>query len=226
MAAAWAPKNSLMRPSVPQSAGDLTPAGGGRCLPIVLKTWPMKPSGVQFARPILPPGLHDADQLGGGAILIGREHDAEGRDDDVETGIGEGQGLGIGLAEFDVEPFGRRPLAPALEQAPAHNRWRRPCPSAAPPPARHCRSPQPHPGPSDRHADRGPRTALRRRSAGWCRQSHSRRMTRRPAGASSPPSDLPARCSGWSVPCGSGCCAHLRLLGFHACNGRGRCLSI
>ena len=116
MTAAWAPKNPLMRPAVPQSAGDLTPAGGGRCLPIVLKTWPMKPSGVQFARPILPPGLHDADQLGGGAVLIGREHDAEGRDDDVEAGIGKGQGLGIGLAEFDIEPFGRGPLAPALEQ--------------------------------------------------------------------------------------------------------------
>ena len=42
---------------VPQVAGDLAPAGGGRYLPIVLKSWPMKPSGVQLARPILPPGL-------------------------------------------------------------------------------------------------------------------------------------------------------------------------
>ena len=46
-----------MRARVPQSAGDLTPAGGGTCLPMVLKSCPMKPSGVQLARPILPPGL-------------------------------------------------------------------------------------------------------------------------------------------------------------------------
>ncbi|MNT20040.1 hypothetical protein D3C72_1553330 [compost metagenome] len=55
---AWAPNISSMRALVPHSAGDLTPAGGGRCLPMVLKIWPMKPSGVQLAMPILPPCLH------------------------------------------------------------------------------------------------------------------------------------------------------------------------
>ena len=60
--------------------------------------------------------LADADQFGGGAILVGREHDAEGRDDNVETRVGEGQRFGVGLAEFDVEPFGRGALAGALEQ--------------------------------------------------------------------------------------------------------------
>ena len=43
---------------MPHSAGDLAPAGGGRYLPSVLNTWPMKPSGVQLARPILPFGRH------------------------------------------------------------------------------------------------------------------------------------------------------------------------
>ncbi|KAG0919231.1 hypothetical protein G6F32_016267 [Rhizopus arrhizus] len=56
MAEAWLPNISSMRARVPHSAGDLTPAGGGRCLPMVLKIWPMKPSGVQLAMPILPPG--------------------------------------------------------------------------------------------------------------------------------------------------------------------------
>src|SRR5438270_1618384 len=55
---AAAPNMSSMRARMPQSAGDLTPAGGGMCLPMVLNSWPMKPSGVQLASPILPPGLH------------------------------------------------------------------------------------------------------------------------------------------------------------------------
>jgi hypothetical protein len=49
---------SAMRGPVPHNAGDFAPTGGGRCLPIVLKSCPMKPSGVQLARPILPPLLH------------------------------------------------------------------------------------------------------------------------------------------------------------------------
>src|SRR5258707_703382 len=48
---------SPSRPCVPHSAGDLAPAGGGRYLPSVLNTWPMKPSGVQLASPMLPLGL-------------------------------------------------------------------------------------------------------------------------------------------------------------------------
>src|SRR5262249_2404028 len=51
------PNISSRRARVPHSAGDFTPAGGGRYLPSVLNTWPMKPPGVQLARPIFPPGL-------------------------------------------------------------------------------------------------------------------------------------------------------------------------
>ena len=40
----------------PHSDGDCTPGGGGTCRPSVLNSWPMKPSGVQLARPIRPPG--------------------------------------------------------------------------------------------------------------------------------------------------------------------------
>src|SRR6185436_8856937 len=54
---AWPPNISSSVARVPQSAGDFVPAGGGRYLPSVLKTCPMKPSGVQLARPIRPPHL-------------------------------------------------------------------------------------------------------------------------------------------------------------------------
>ena len=50
-------KCSASPPLVPQSAGEETPGGGGTCLPIILNSWPMKPSGVQLARPIFPPRL-------------------------------------------------------------------------------------------------------------------------------------------------------------------------
>ena len=83
---------------------------------MVLKTWPMKPSGVQLARPILPPRRAHADQLCRGAVLVGREHHAEGRDDHVEAAVGKRQRLRIGLAKLQVEPLGSRALAGALEQ--------------------------------------------------------------------------------------------------------------
>ena len=77
--------------------------------------------------------------------------------------------------EFDVEPFGRGPLAPALEQR-RHSQWKRPCPSA-PRPAdiaacSHIRT-------LDRHADEGPH-GLRRRFR-WCRNDQSP-DDQRPAG--------------------------------------------
>ncbi len=42
--------------SAPQSAGERTPAGGGTCAPMILNRRPMKPSGVQLAMPMRPPG--------------------------------------------------------------------------------------------------------------------------------------------------------------------------
>ena len=37
---------------------------------MVLNTWPMKLSGVQFARPILPPGRHYAEELLRGGVFV------------------------------------------------------------------------------------------------------------------------------------------------------------
>ena len=40
------------RARVPQSSGDIAAAGGAMYFPSVLNRWPIKPSGVQFVRPI------------------------------------------------------------------------------------------------------------------------------------------------------------------------------
>jgi len=122
--AASAPNSSLSRVWVPQSAGDFTPAGGGMYLPIALNTWPMKPSGVQLARPMLAAGLADAKHLGRGLVLVGREHHAEGRDHGVEARFGERQRLGVGLLELNAPAFGLGALAATIEQRPGHSRSR------------------------------------------------------------------------------------------------------
>ena len=61
-------------------------------------------------------GLADAQQLGRGLLLVGREHRAEDRGDDVELAVAEGEVRGVALDELDVEPLGRCALAAALEQ--------------------------------------------------------------------------------------------------------------
>ena len=53
MADAASPNVIPTKSRVPHTAGDFTPVGGGRYLPIVLNSWPIKPSGVQLARPII-----------------------------------------------------------------------------------------------------------------------------------------------------------------------------
>ena len=85
-------------------------------MPSLLNSWPMKPCGVQLARPIFPPRLADAEQLGCGLVLVGREHHAEGRDDHIEAGVRERERLGVRLAEIDGQTLGCGTLASALEQ--------------------------------------------------------------------------------------------------------------
>jgi hypothetical protein len=48
---------SFTASSVPQSTGDGIPGGGGTCFAFVLNICPAKPSGVQFAIAIRPPGF-------------------------------------------------------------------------------------------------------------------------------------------------------------------------
>ena len=47
----------------------------------------------------------DADQFGGGPVLIGGEHDAEGRDHDIEALVGKRQRFGVGLVKRHAKPF-------------------------------------------------------------------------------------------------------------------------
>ena len=58
-----------------------------------------------------------AQHLAGGAVVVGREHDAERGQHDVEAGIGEGQCLCIGELEVHRQPFGLGARAAFLEQA-------------------------------------------------------------------------------------------------------------
>ena len=78
---------------------------------------PMNPSGVQLASAIVPPGLGDAHQLGGGLLVVRGEHRPEHRGHRVERAVGERQRLRVALEQGHVEPFGGRPLAAAVEQA-------------------------------------------------------------------------------------------------------------
>jgi hypothetical protein len=71
-----------------------------------LKTCPIKPSGVPVCETDLAAWLADAQELGGGLVLVGREHHAVGRDDRVEGAIGEGQSFGVSLPEFDCQAIG------------------------------------------------------------------------------------------------------------------------
>jgi hypothetical protein len=56
---------------LPQSDGDFRPGAGGTYLPMTLNSRPMKPSGVQLARPIFPPapGLKSPSLWGNRAHL-------------------------------------------------------------------------------------------------------------------------------------------------------------
>jgi hypothetical protein len=81
-----------------------------------LNNCPIKPCGVQLARPDLAARLADPRQFARRLVLVGGEHYAEGGDDDVKGGIGERQRLGIGLAELDGEVLGGGALATAFEQ--------------------------------------------------------------------------------------------------------------
>ena len=58
----------------------------------------------------------DAQQFAGSLLLVGREHDAEGGEHDIEARIGEGQCLGIGFLEGDRQAVGFGAAASALEK--------------------------------------------------------------------------------------------------------------
>ena len=90
----------------------------------------MRPSGVQLARPDPPAGLDHAEQLSCHPLLVGGEHGAEDRGDDVEARVLEGKVLGVGLDELDVEALRRGPFPSPLQQRRDEVRADRPDPGA------------------------------------------------------------------------------------------------
>ncbi len=83
---------------------------------MVLNSWPMKLSGVQLARPILPPGRQTRIEFVRRLLLIGREHDAEGRKHDIEAGIREGKRFRVGFLERDRQALGFGAVAATIEK--------------------------------------------------------------------------------------------------------------
>ena len=76
----------------------------------------MKPSGVQFASPMRPPGRSTRSISLRGTAVVGREHHAEGGQHDVEGAVGEGQRLGIGDLELHVQALGLGARAAFVQQ--------------------------------------------------------------------------------------------------------------
>ena len=73
-----------------------------------------------FRRPVrqadLALGLADPHQLGGRAVLVRREHDAEGGEHRVEAVVIERQIFRVGFPEFDLHAFRRGARLAALQQ--------------------------------------------------------------------------------------------------------------
>ena len=105
-----------MRARVPHSAGDFAPAGGGRCLPMVLNSWPMKPSGVQLARPILPPRLQTRSISAAALSWSGVNMTPKVETTTSKLASANGSASASASLELDRQPFGRGALAAALEQ--------------------------------------------------------------------------------------------------------------
>ena len=102
---------------MPHSAGDFTPAGGGRCLPSVLNSWPMKPSGVQFARPILPPDLQHTRSSSAAALSwSGVNITPKVETTTSKLSSGNGNASASASRNSTVQPLGRGALAAAIEQ--------------------------------------------------------------------------------------------------------------
>jgi hypothetical protein len=77
----------------------------------------MKPSGVQFARPIRPPDFVTRANLGSRPGVVWSEHHAEGRQDGVELAVVEGQLLDVGDGERDGHALGPRSVGATVEKA-------------------------------------------------------------------------------------------------------------
>ena len=167
---------------MPQSSGDFDAGRRRQVFADRLEQLPDEAVRRPVGEADLAAGLADAQQLGRGLVLVGREHHAEGRDHRVEAAVGERQRLGVGLLEFDRQAFGLRARAAALEQS-WHIVGRD---DVAPAPRRGERDHSVAGGDVEHLAARAQIEGFAKLLAddlqAWCRRRRSRPMTRRPAG--------------------------------------------
>ena len=102
---------------MPQSAGDLAPAGGRQVFSERLEDLPDEALRRPVGEADPAAGLADARQFGGSLRLVRREHDAERGEDHIEGGVIERKGFGVRLHEFDREAVGGCACPPAFKQS-------------------------------------------------------------------------------------------------------------
>ena len=110
------PNRSRRCCSVPHSIGDGTPAGGATWPATVRNSWPMKPSGVQLARAMVPPGRQARSSSSAAFWWSGANIDTEHRHHGVELAVAARQGLRVAVGERDLQPLGGSALPASLEQ--------------------------------------------------------------------------------------------------------------
>ena len=100
---------------MPHCSGEGTPAGGGTWAPTILNIWPMKPSGVQLARPMRPPGRHTRSSSAAARSGLGvnitpkvdstasKVPSSNGRSSASATWVASGEPVGLGPPAGPVE---------------------------------------------------------------------------------------------------------------------------
>jgi len=148
---------------VPQRR-DLMPAGGGTCFPIVLKSCPMKPSGVQLARPIFPPRLQTRRSSPAARSWSGVNMTPKVETTTSKLSAAKGNASASASRNSIVRRSHRRVRVPG-RATPARNRSRRRRTTGARRPGRHCHFRRPRRARLGRRGRRALRTAPRQRSA-------------------------------------------------------------
>ena len=96
--------------------GSRRAGNGATCLPVTLKTSPMKPVGVQFAMATWPPARQTQEELARNDVWTRREHGSKHADNEIESAGLIRQRLGVTFLEVDVHPFPIGARAGLVEQ--------------------------------------------------------------------------------------------------------------
>ena len=163
-----------------------TPAGGGTCAATTRSISPMNPSGVQVARPIVPPGRQTRGSSAAACAWSGANIEPKTDSDGVEGGVRERDRLGVALQQVDRRGPRPRRAAGRARAAPARSRRRRRRSRSARRRSRRCRCRSRRRGRASRRAGRPRRQSCPRRAGSGSRRHGSRRSPTSAAGAASP----------------------------------------